>query len=111
MSGDGIKRGVVKDLLYMILLRTEDGKAIEIMTMGLTSVERWEGKDFVAMRMLAPTNAKIHQEHQMFEDMLPMEDVREPSLEQDTVNEVESQGSRTNEGEPEEPVGSEGEDL
>ena len=81
------------------------------MTMGSTSVERWEGKDFVAMRMIAPTITRTHQEHQMFEDMLPMEDVREPSLEQDTVNEVESQGSRTNEGEPEEPVESEVEDL
>ena len=81
MSGDGIERGVVKDLLYMILLRTGDGKVIEIMTMGSTSVERWDGKDFVAMRMIAPTITRTHQEHQMFEDKLPMEDVREPPLE------------------------------
>ena len=90
MSGDGIERGVVKDLLYMILLRASNGKVIEIMTMGVMSVERWDGKDFVAMRMIAPTITRNHQEHQMFEDMLPLEDARDPPLEEETVDEVES---------------------
>ena len=40
----------------------------------------------------------------MFEDMIPMEDVREPPMEEESVNEVESQVSRNNEEEPEEFV-------
>ena len=47
MSGDNIERGVVKDLLYVILLRMGNGEVMEILTMGSTSVERCDGGDFV----------------------------------------------------------------
>ena len=111
MSGDNIERGIIKDLLYMILLRMGNGDVIEIMTMGLTLVERCEGKDFVAMRMIALKITKTHQEHQIFEDMIPMEDVREPPMEENSVNEIESQVSRNNEEEAEKSVRSQEEDM
>ena len=46
-------------------------EVIKIMTMGSTSVERCDGKDFVAMRMIAPKITKTLREHQIFEDMMP----------------------------------------
>ena len=111
MSGDNIERGIVKDLLCMILLRMGNGEVIEIMTMGSTSVEKYKGKDFVAMRMVAPIITRTHQEHQIFEDMMPMEDIREPPMEENSVDKIESQVPRNNEDEEEEPVRSQGEDL
>ena len=42
---------------------------------------------------------------------MPLEDARDPPLEEETVDEVESQGSRTNDGEPDGPVEDEEEDL
>ena len=95
----------------MILLRMGNGEVIEIMTMGSTLVERYEGKDFVAMRMIALKITKTHQEHQIFEDMIPMEDVREPPMEENFVNEIESQVLRNNEQEAEESVRSQEEDM
>ena len=82
MNGGNIERGIVKDLLYMILLRMGNGEVIEILIMGSTSVERCDGKDFVAMRMIAPKIMKTHREHQIFEDMMPMEDVCKPPMEE-----------------------------
>ena len=111
MSGDNIEHGILKDLLYVILLRMGNGEVIKILTMGSTSVERCDRKDFVAMRMITPKITKTHQEHQTFKGMMPMKDVREPPIEEDSVNQEESQNSRNNateeetedsEGEPEE---------
>ena len=104
MSGDNIECGIVKDLLYVILLRMGNGEVIEILTMGLTSVERCDGKDFVAMRAISPKITKTHMEHQIFEDMMPMEDVCEPPMEEEFINEVESQVSQNNKEEVEEPM-------
>ena len=63
MSGDNIERGVMKDLLYVILLRMGNGEVIEILTIGSTSVERCDGKDFAAMRMISPKITKTHLKH------------------------------------------------
>ena len=79
--------------------------------MGSMSVERCDGKDSAVMRMISPKITKTHQEHQIFEDMMPMEDVHEPPVEEESVNEVESQVSRNNEEEAEEPMRSQEEDL
>ena len=60
MSGDNIERGILKDLPNVILLRIGNGEVIEILTMGSTSVERCDRKDFVAIRMICPKITKTH---------------------------------------------------
>ena len=75
MNGSNIKHEVVRDIPYVILLRMGDGEVIKIMTMGLTYVEEYGGKEFVVFRMMSPKITKTHKDHQIFEDMMPMEDV------------------------------------
>ena len=46
--------------------------------------------------MISPKITKTHQEHLIFEDVMAMEEVQEPLLEEDSVNQGESQISRNN---------------
>ena len=60
MSRANIEHGIVKDLVYIILLRMGNGQVIEILTMVSTLVERCEGKDFMAMRIISPKITKTY---------------------------------------------------
>ena len=60
MSGSNVEHGVVKDILYVILLRMGNGEVIEIMTMESTFVEECGGSDFMPVRMTSPKITKTH---------------------------------------------------
>ena len=81
MSGLNVE-GIVRNAPYIM----GDGDLIEIMTVGLTSVEKCGEREVVAVRIMSPKITKTHQEHAVFEDMMPMEDVCEPLHEEDSVN-------------------------
>ena len=74
MSGLNIEE-IVRNVSYIILMQIGDREVIEIMTIGLTSVEKCGETEVVAVRMMSPKTMKIHQEHVVFEDMMPLEDV------------------------------------
>ena len=39
MSGSNVEHGVVRDVPYAILMRMRNGKVVEVMTIGFTSIE------------------------------------------------------------------------
>ena len=53
----------------------------------------------MAVQMMSRKITKTYQEHAIFEDMMPLEGLREPSQEEDSVNQGESQRSRNDENE------------
>ena len=58
-------------------------------------MERCGEGDVVVVRMMTPNITKAHEEHAIFEDVMPLEDIREPLCKEDMVNQEESQGSRS----------------
>ena len=94
MNGLNVE-GIVSNVTYIILMILGDGELVEIRGVGSPSVERCGEGDVVVVRMMTPNITKAHEEHAIFEDVMPLEDIREPLCKEDMVNQEESQGSRS----------------
>ena len=96
MSESNIEQGILKEVPYVILVRVENGEVVEIMTVGTISIEQCEGREPAAMTLMNPKITKTHKKHFMFEDMLPLVDMRDLMKEEDSVNQraKESQSLR-----------------
>ena len=60
MSGLNVVHGIVKEVPYVILMRMGNGKVVEIMTIGSTSIEECGGREFAAVRLANPKITKTH---------------------------------------------------
>ena len=55
-----------------------NGEVVEVMTIGSTFAEECGGREFVAVRLMNPKITKTHQEHIIFEDILPVLEIQKP---------------------------------
>ena len=78
MSGSNAQQGAVEEVPYVILMRMGNGEIVEVMTIGSTSIEECGGTELVAVGLINPKITNTHKEHFIFEDMLPLVDMREP---------------------------------
>ena len=61
MSGSNVEHAIVKDVPYVILMRMDNGKVVEIMAIGPASIEEGGGRELVAVRLTNPKITKTHQ--------------------------------------------------
>ena len=67
------------------------------MSMRAVLIEDVGGREFVAVRLMNPEITKTHKEHELFDDMLTLMDVREKEEEGDSVNQGDLRESQKEE--------------
>ena len=86
MSQGNGEYGAVKGIPYAILINMEKGEVVEIMTLGTKSIEECGGREFAAERFSNPQITKTHKEQFVFDDRLPLVDMKGPMRDYDSVN-------------------------
>ena len=66
----------MEEIPSAILMRMGNGQLVDIMTVMRISVEEFDGREFVAVRLINPDILEMHKEPTVFEDMLSLVDTR-----------------------------------
>ena len=66
----------MEEIPYAIFMRMGNEQLVDIMTVMRISVEEFDGREFVAVRLINPDIMKMHKEPTVFEDMLSLADMR-----------------------------------